>query len=220
MAAIHGDLVIGIFATAPSAQAAINLLKQAGFGDQELGLIAKHDAAHPLPAEEHTALMHKPNLLRGAEVGALAGAGLGSLWALAVVTGVIPVIGPVLAGGILASFAFGTLAGAASGSLMGLFLSLGLAEHESKYYEQVLHNKHIIVTVHSSTRQAEAASILNGSGAENIVPPSPSDTTDTPHLDLRPEHSATLHGGFSVTGGFADPWPEHHRSGLHKPRET
>src|SRR5262249_41186766 len=116
MASIRGNLVIGVFDHLDQARVALAPLHELGFEEHELGLVARHEEQVGLEAGgEHK--QHQPSVREAAELGALAGAGIGGLGALAIVSGAIPVIGPVLTAGFLASIAAGVAGGAVTGTL-------------------------------------------------------------------------------------------------------
>jgi hypothetical protein len=49
--------------------------------------------------------------------------------------GVLPAIGPVIAGGLLAAVAASAAAGAAAGGIVGALIGLGIPEEEARYSE-------------------------------------------------------------------------------------
>ncbi|HEX4130410.1 MAG TPA: hypothetical protein VHZ24_10220 [Pirellulales bacterium] len=213
MATISGEMVVGVFEDPQGANRAIEQLKAAGIGSEGLGVVARHsedlDEATP---EDVEMLAAEDNVVRGVSAGAFTGAGLGSLWALGIVAGVLPVIGPFVAGGILATLAAGAAGGAFAGGLLGALVGLGIPEQQARIYEEALHAGQTIVTVRSATRQTEAQEILDRNGALAIGPPAPgTPSTDAfgrpAHLDLRPERLFThdpisAAGGFTPSGGF------------------
>jgi hypothetical protein len=203
MATITGDLILGIFERQEQANTAIHALRDAGFAENEVGLIAKH------APDAHS----NRKLLEGIEAGALTGAGLVGAWALLIATSTLPAIGPIVAAGALAALVAGGVIG---GGVVGALVSLGLPEHEARYHHQALSGGRIIVSVHSASRQQEAAQLLNQHGAENIGPP-PADApipAHTPHLNLTPGHLherdlGTTPGGFTPTGGLGSTTYQH-----------
>ncbi|MDQ2884529.1 MAG: general stress protein [Chloroflexota bacterium] len=91
--------------------------------------------------------------------GSVIGGTLGAVAAM-----LIPGIGPILAGGLLAA----TFGGAAIGGIAGGFLSMGLPEHRARYYEQQFQAGHIIVTVKAGDRQQQALNTLRHYGALEV----------------------------------------------------
>src|SRR5271163_1586153 len=88
--------VVGVFYTRSEAEQAIRDLRIAGFPDDKIGLIARDSAGRMVSEKGGETLAEE-----GAVAGAVIGAGAGALVGLAVLSGTIPVIGPVLAVGTL-----------------------------------------------------------------------------------------------------------------------
>ena len=88
--------VIGVFNSEGQAQRAIGALKQSGFDDNEISLVAKDDGAGEQQGDTFTGEDIGEGVTTGGVLGGLAGlaAGAGAL--------VIPGIGPLIAAGPLA----------------------------------------------------------------------------------------------------------------------
>src|SRR4051812_49804376 len=95
--------LIAVFENRQDAQRAVDELGRAGFREDEIGVAAREGDA-PAGGSSLAA--------EGAVAGAAAGAGVGALWALGIASGLLPPLGTVLAGGLLAS----VLASAAGGA--------------------------------------------------------------------------------------------------------
>jgi hypothetical protein len=104
---------------------------------------------------------------RGAVAGAATGAAVGGILAAAAAV-LIPGVGPVLAGGVLASFLGGAAAGTAVGGILGALTGLGISEDEAKYYEEKFNTGKAIVAVKAGANEAEAAAILARHGGYNM----------------------------------------------------
>lgn len=165
--------VVGSFADRTHAQEAVNELRQAGFSEEEIGLVAKDDSlSDVVPVVDDEA----EGMTEGAVAGSLTGAGIAGLWAIGISAGILPAVGPAIAGGILASVLTSALAGAAVGGIVGSLVGLGLSEEEARHYDRAFHAGHTIVTVRSD-RPTEAAQILARHGAvTNVSSQSLSDT--------------------------------------------
>ena len=96
--------------------------------------------------------------------GALTGLGLGALAGLGVLAGVIPVVGPAIAGGTLGVILSNAAAGAGIAGLVGALIGAGVPEHEAKYYHDEFEAGRTIVTVTADGRADEAMAILRGTG--------------------------------------------------------
>ena len=89
----------------------------------------------------------------------------------AAVAALIPGVGPFLAGGILASFFGGALAGGAVGGLIGALNAIGIPSEHVDYYRAQLEAGHALVAVKNSPRSMEALQILRSHGGRQIADP-------------------------------------------------
>lgn len=163
--------IAGLFPNRGSAEEAIRALKNAGFSEDEIG-VAMRDRTEQGELIEETGT----KAAEGAATGAVSGGVLGGLVGLLIGVGalIIPGIGPVVAGGALASafgVAGGTAAagagiGAATGGILGALVGMGIPEEEARYFESGLRTGGTLVTVRSGNRTAEAAEILERYGAD------------------------------------------------------
>lgn len=153
---------VGVFDSATAASGAIHDLRDAGFSDTEIGLLARDDEGRPevRPFRE----LEGNQAARGAAVGAAAGAGSGALWALGVAAGVVPAIGPVVAGGLLIALAATAAAGAGAGVIVGTLVGLGIRDEDAAYYTDELRQGRTILVVQDAKRADLAQTILLGRG--------------------------------------------------------
>jgi hypothetical protein len=112
----NAELVVGIFDTRGHAEAAIAELEASGFSPADIGIAARDDHGE---LTEFRAVEAESGTKRGAVAGAAAGIGVGGLWALGIAAGVLPALGPIIAGGWMASLLASAATGAAAGGLMG-----------------------------------------------------------------------------------------------------
>ena len=103
----------------------------------------------------------------GAAAGLLAGLGLGALAGLGVLSGVIPVIGPAIAGGTLGILISNAAAGLAAAGLAGALIGYGIPEEEAKSYQAEFEAGRTIVTVTADGRYEDACDILHRYGARD-----------------------------------------------------
>jgi hypothetical protein len=150
---------VGVFEHAEDARTAIHELRDAGFPEDEIGLLT-HDAQGN-PEVTTFKDMEGNHAARGAAIGAAAGAGGGALWAIGIAAGFLPAIGPVIAGGILAAIGLSAGAGAATGLLVGAFVGLGVSDEEAAYYDDEFRKGRTIVVVQSHRAPDTAFRILN-----------------------------------------------------------
>jgi hypothetical protein len=152
--------VVGVFTNRTQAQDAVADLRRAGFTEQEIGVVS-HDEERP---DTHAGDSGDA-VTGGAVAGAAAGAGVGALWGLGIMAGLVPAIGPVIAGGTLAAILASAATGAAVAGLAGALLGMGLSREEAEYYEGEFRQGRTVVTVHTLGRADEARMILDRFGA-------------------------------------------------------
>jgi hypothetical protein len=80
----------------------------------------------------------------------------------------IPGVGPVLAGGVLAAFFGGAIAGTAVGGIFGAMTGLGISEEEARFYEKEFSEGRAIVAVKPHGRYQEAADVLVRTGGRHV----------------------------------------------------
>jgi hypothetical protein len=138
-----------------SAERAIEDLRAGGWPDDDIGYIV-HDAEAEALEEraERTA--------EGAVTGAAAGGLIGGLGAVAVSL-LIPGVGPIIGGGLLATLLGGAAMGAGAGGILGAIGGLGVPEEEARFYEEEFRAGRPLVSVRGD-RVEEAAAILHRHG--------------------------------------------------------
>jgi len=163
--------IVGVFNQRDDAEHAIRDLKDAGFSGDQIGIAMRDRNVQGQLAEDtgtHAA--------EGAVTGAVGGGVLGGLAGLLIGIGAlaIPGVGPVVAGGVLAT-AFGTVAGtavagagigAAAGGIVGALVGMGVPEDEARYFESGFRSGGILVSVDAHGRALEAQNILQRDGAD------------------------------------------------------
>ena len=136
------------------ASASLIALEEAGLGAGQIGVTLRDRTAQGELVEDTGT-----KAAEGATTGALA----------------IPGVGPVVAGGMLASalgIAGGTAAagagfGAVAGGLVGALVGLGIPEEEAKHFESSFRSGHALVTVKAGSGLAtEAVDILRAYGGD------------------------------------------------------
>ena len=161
------DVVIGVFYTRSEAEQAIRDLRTAGFPEDKIGMVARDHEGRVVTEKGNGETLAE----EGAAAGAVVGAGAGALVGLGVLTGTIPVIGPVLAIGTLGTILLNAAGGAAILGLVGALVGLGIPEDEAQYYEGEVHGGRFLVTVDAGNRESDAWSILHRSGGYNRTNP-------------------------------------------------
>jgi hypothetical protein len=153
---------IAVFDSGAAAERALQELRQAGFGPEQVGFVTRDaQVAAPNQAE----LRAEDGAAAGALTGVVVGALLGAVAALS-----IPAVGPVIAAGILAGILGGGAAGAWGGGMIGALVGLALPEEEARYYEEELREGRTLVVVQAGDRYAEAMEILSRCGGTYMHP--------------------------------------------------
>lgn len=151
----------GLFADHAQARQAIDDLMDAGFSEDQIG-VALRDLGEQGELIDDTGVHTHAG--SGAASGAVVGGALGLLFGLGALA--IPGVGPVVAGGLLAS-AFGVgAAGAVTGGIWGALIGLSIPEHEAHHFAHSFTLGQALVTVNAGPRAAEAVAILERNGAD------------------------------------------------------
>lgn len=163
--------IAGLFNDRVSAEMAISDLRAAGFRSEQVG-IAMRDRTEQNTLVEETGTQAAGGAVTGALGGGLLGGVVGFL--IGASTLAIPGIGPVVAGGLLATtfgLAGGTAIagagiGAAAGGLIGALVGLGIPEEDAHHFETGFKSGGVLVTVKADERVMEAMTILERHGAD------------------------------------------------------
>jgi len=164
--------VVGVFHDRQHAQQAVAELKRAGFSEADIGVIARDDdktatgtTGTSTTGTSTTGTGEKgSHVAAGAATGVAAGAGVGALWALGIAAGMLPAIGPVIAGGLLASVLASAAGGATLAGIVGALIGLGIPEDEAQYYESEVKGGRTLVTVKASGQYNQALAIIKRFG--------------------------------------------------------
>ncbi len=143
--------VIGVFDKEADAQGAIRDLKADGFDETHIGIAAR--------SKDGSTVFHDGSA-KTAAAGAVVGFGTGAIWGLGIVAGILPGIGPVIAGGTLAAILSSAAVGAATAGLGGALIGLGIADEDAEYYHNEIRAGRILVTVRAGDRSDTARAIL------------------------------------------------------------
>jgi len=158
--------LVGVFSSRQQAEQCVEDLRRAGFRDDQIGFMMQDTAGRG--ANTGTATLERDTLHHADDVtageGALTGAIEGGLIGAAAAL-FLPAIGPVLAGGILATTLAGAAIGAVTGGVAAALIDLGVPEEEARYYESEFKSGRILVTVRPDNRYDEAWTIMQRDGA-------------------------------------------------------
>jgi len=160
-----------MFQDSNHAEQAIRDLRNAGFEGDQIG-VAMRDQSAQGELAEHTGT----KAAEGAVSGAVGGGLLGGLVGLLVGIGAlaIPGVGPVIAGGALATAlgvgggtaVAGAGIGATAGGVVGALIGMGIPEEEARHFESGFQSGGVLVTVNAGNRVMDALAILERHGAD------------------------------------------------------
>lgn len=163
-ALVHNKRAIGVFPHRHDAEAAIRELRDAGFPISQISLVGKDaDTQSSLGSDN---LTNRTKTDEGAKAGAATGGVLGGLGGLLVGLGAlaIPGIGPVIAGGALATAlattAAGGAIGAAAGGLTGALAGLGIPDDRARFYNDRVNRGDYLVMVDGTEDEIRRAETI------------------------------------------------------------
>jgi uncharacterized membrane protein len=169
-----GVIVVALFEERSEAEGAIRDLKNAGFTNEQIG-VATQDRVEAKKARSEGSVVDDEaeriveetatGLTEGAAAGAVTGSVIGGLVGL-VSSLLIPGLGPLVIGGILASTLMGMGVGAATGGLIGALVGMGVPEEDARYFDAGLRDGRTLLTVSGRDRAPQAVAILERHGAD------------------------------------------------------
>jgi uncharacterized membrane protein len=167
---VHNKRAVGVFLHRRDAEAAIGELRDAGFPMSQISLVGKHTDGESRGGN----VADRTKVDEGAKTGAATGAALGGLGGLLVGLGAlaIPGIGPVLAGGALATAlataATGGAIGAAAGGLTGALVGLGIPDDRARHYnDRVARGDYLVMVDGTEDEIRRAEAILRRRGIQD-----------------------------------------------------
>ncbi|MEM7580540.1 MAG: YsnF/AvaK domain-containing protein [Cyanobacteria bacterium P01_A01_bin.80] len=162
----------GLFYSRNEAETAVRGLKDAGFDQDRISVIAR-DADKVDGVETTEDVGNKAD--EGAAAGALTGGALGGITGLLVGLGAlaIPGVGPILLAGAEATAIATTLAGgaigAATGGLVGALIGLGIPEEKAKIYnDRVATGSFLVMVTGTEAEVKRAETIMQRCGVEEF----------------------------------------------------
>lgn len=153
--------VIGVFKSKGQAEKALRELKDSGFDEGEVSVLAKEDKGRGEGSGDPTG--GGEDLSQGVTTGGVLGGVAGLLAGVGALA--IPGIGPIVAAGPIA----GALTGAVTGGVAGGLVDWGLPEQRGRHYENRLREGNILALVKADGRRVDRASrILRDNGAQEV----------------------------------------------------
>lgn len=155
--------VIGVFNQTEAAEKAVKALREKGFTENEISIIAKDEGKKGKRDMEVGGDFGGENISDGTAWGGALGGVAGLLAGLGALA--IPGIGPIVAAGPLA----GVLSGAVTGGVAGGLIDLGIPEDRGQEYEKKLKAGGILAVIETSDDKVKDASeILRQNGAQDV----------------------------------------------------
>jgi len=158
---------IGVFESRDKAERAVRKLRDAGFSDKEVSLVARGEDNGGQGRGDMEAGDEGFTGGENIREGVSWGGGIGALGGLLASAGMlaIPGIGPIIAAGPLAA----ALSGAVAGGLAGGLLDMGIPEEKGKQYEEEVKQGRVLCVVEAeSERSREAAQVMREAGAMRV----------------------------------------------------
>ena len=189
----------GLFYSRNEAETAVRGLKDAGFDQDRISVIAR-DADKVDGVETTEDVGNKAD--EGAAAGALTGGALGGITGLLVGLGAlaIPGVGPILLAGAEATAIATTLAGgaigAATGGLVGALIGLGIPEEKAKVYsDRVAGGSFLVMVTGTEAEVKRAETIMQRCGVEEFgIYNAPTQTAQAaPHADVADNDNVKLY---------------------------
>lgn len=160
--------VYGIYATQSQVEAAVDELKVAGFGNNDISVLFPDNQGTKDFAHEKSTKAPE-GAAAGAGSGAILGGALG--WLAGIGALAIPGVGPFIAAGPIIGLLSGVGIGGTLGGVAGALVGLGIPEYEAKRYEGRIKEGGILISVHCDDidQITHATRILEHSGAQDVA---------------------------------------------------
>ncbi|HNU95216.1 MAG TPA: hypothetical protein PKM09_03555 [Bacillota bacterium] len=161
--------IIGTFSSRDSAESCIRQLRNSGFENNRISLVAKGDGAHGQGqgrgdrGEGAATMGMGASAATGVTTGGVLGGVAGLLAGLGALT--IPGLGPIVAAGPIAA----TLTGAVGGGLVGGLVDMGIPQERSQYFESKVREGRILAVVDADSDKVDtAARTMRDFGASDV----------------------------------------------------
>lgn len=155
--------VIGSFDSYDEAQRVVRDLKDEGFMENDVSIVAGNAGSRYMAGSDRDAIdtgtTRADHTTSGAATGAVTGGVVGGAAGLAAsLMGLaIPGIGPIIAAGPIVAALTGAGVGAVAGGLIGGLTDLGVSETDAQYYAEAVRRGGALVTVRADESRAESA---------------------------------------------------------------
>lgn len=157
--------VIGVFQDISTAERAVKALRDKGFTDNEISILARNEESTG-PESQDMEMgddFGTDSIADGTAWGGALGGAAGLLAGVGALA--IPGIGPIIAAGPLA----GILSGAVTGGVAGGLIDLGIPEERGREYEENLKQGGVLAVIETSSDKVnDASDILRQNGATEV----------------------------------------------------
>jgi hypothetical protein len=170
--------VFGLYATAGTAEAAVDHLLARGFTNAAISVLLPDDeSTRAFAHEKHTKAPE--GTATGVTAGGVIGGSLGLLAGIGALA--IPGVGPLIAAGPIVASLAGLGIGGAVGGIVGALVGMGIPEYEAKRYEGAVKGGGTLLSVHCDTSdQVDVAKrALKETGATDIASTTEASSPDT-----------------------------------------
>jgi hypothetical protein len=160
--------VFGIYATAATAESAVDHLLSIGFTNSDISVLLPDDASTRAFAHEKNTKAPE-GTATGVTAGGVIGGTLGLLAGIGALA--IPGVGPLIAAGPIMGALAGLGVGGAVGGVVGALVGMGIPEYEAKRFEGAVKGGGTLLSVHCDTSDevSLAKQALKDTGARDIA---------------------------------------------------
>jgi hypothetical protein len=160
--------VFGIYKDRLQVEKAVEVLKDAGFSNNDVSVLFPDNKGTRSFAHEKETKAPE-GATAGAGTGALLGGTLG--WLVGIGSLAIPGVGPFIAAGPIMAALAGAGVGGVVGGISGALIGLGIPEYEAKRYEGFVKDGGILLSAHCDTSEEikKAKELLKQTGANDIA---------------------------------------------------
>ena len=149
----------------PATEEVIDRMTYSGMHSQQVPPVPNGRA---MPSEERSQ-QQESDQTHQEQTSVITGGVIGGAVGTAAAALLLPEIGPVVAGGLLATLLSGAALGGMAGGFLGTFANIGVPKEKSKYYKQEMKARKTLVTVQTADRQGEVMEILSHYAAHDVA---------------------------------------------------
>ncbi len=159
--------ILGIYPDYSSVENAVDLLKEAGFGNANISVLFPEKAGGKKFAHDKGTHASE-GAVAGAGTGVVVGGTLG--WLVGIGALAIPGLGILIAAGPLMAALAGVGVGGTVGGIVGGLIGLGISRHDAERYEVRVKAGGMLLSVHAENAEGtqQAREIMTRTGAQDI----------------------------------------------------